>query len=401
MKLAELDPVVLRVVGAVHVTNLSMRILSWSCLASVAIVACAIGGETDMDLDGTVESIEEERSLSWRFRTQIDAEGSVLWSDGIILTEYSLGTRLASDYVDIGLTITRNDYDVTYEPEIFGSAADLSEDSLAYALDGRLSLGKRWNLLGSVSYYDGFTDYRSLWISEYYGQLFGGVPEYRGPDPEGTSVTLGLEWEYIPVMGKLRLTGGYGKDTIATAYEFGENGLTSSRPNLYTNFIQFQTENVLSPSVVVQNTVQYTNTTNREKRWSTQTAWNVTLMDGLVLRMHGGFAVEHPAFDAYFFGGTLEYELVDDWFFRINARYYEDTGEIENGLGGFTSSAPSLESTELGVGLRWQGIHSAVNLYAGYYQTEYDPLLEGNAFLKNLYNDRRWGIVQLTYSYTF
>ncbi len=383
-----------------------MRIVFWLGIAAMA-VSGVMGGEVGSTTDewsaGEDEesSFEEAASSSWSFRKRVDTEASVLWADGVTLSEYSLGTRLTSDPFDLGFLISRNEYEVTYEPEIFGSDASLSEDRTGYTVDGRLSIGEDWSLLGSASYYDGFTDYRSLWISEYYEQLFGEVDGYIEPSPKGYSVSVGLEWEYLPVMGRLRFTGGYGRDTIAPAYDFGANGLERSRPNLYTKTLQLQTENVLSANVVVQNTVQYTDTTNREKRWSTQTAWNVALAERWFLRTQAGFAVEQPEFDAYFAGGSLEYEFVDDWFVRISARYYEDTGEIENSLGGFTSSAPALESFELGAGIRWEGIHSALNLYVGYYQTEYEPLAEDNAFLKNLYNDRRWGLVQLSYTYTF
>ncbi len=344
---------------------------------------------------------ESESTPSFDYSLRSDVEGSVLFGDGITLSEYSLYTQLTSDPFDLGITLSYDTYEIDYEPEIFGRATKLSTSQDTIAFDGRLTLGDHWNLIGTASYYDGYADYRSLWISEYYDQLFGAVDGYIDPSPKGVSFSLGLEWEYIPVMAKVRLTGGYSKDTIAPAYDFGENGLVRSRPDLYTNFFQLQTENVLTNKLVMQNTFQYTNTTNREKRWSARTALNYAINDRLFMRFNGGFAVEQPTFDAYYAGLSLEYQFIDNWFLRLNGRYYEDTGEIENSLGGFTSSAPALESFELGAGLRWQGVNSALNLYVAYYQTEYEPLAEDNAFLQNLYNDRRWGIVQLSYTYNF
>jgi hypothetical protein len=383
----------------IMVTHVPLGLLVLALSAAIA----KAGGESDFtvfeDDESTIEL--EDEGFGWAFNTRIDAEGSVLWADGIILDEYSIGTRLTSEPIDLALTITRNSYDVDYEPSIFGAPTSLAEDSWTYAFDSRVSLAKNWNLLGSASYYDGYTDYRSLWINEYYSQLFGEVPGYIEAAPKGSRFNLGVEWEYIPVVAKIRLTGVYGKDTIAPASEFGENGLERSRPDLYTKSLQLQTENVLSQRVIVQNTFQFTDTTNREKRWSGQTAWNIALAEDWFLRLNAGGAIEQPNFDAYYFGGAVEYRFADDWFFRLNGRYYEDTGEIENSLGGFTSSAPSLKSVELGAGIRWQGVHNSVNLYVGYYQTEYAPLAEDNIFLENLYNDRRWGLVQLTYTHTF
>lgn len=370
----------------------------------IATMAMGMGGEPG-DLSGrerqtAVEAIQEQAS-GWSGRQRLDGEASVLWADGLVLSAYALAGRVTSDPFDLGLTVTRNEFAVTYEPEILGSPASLSEDRMLYTLDGRSSLGREWSLLGSASYYDGFTDYRSLWISEYYEQLFGDVDGYVEPSPKGRSLSLGVEWEYIPVMGKIRFTGGYGLDTIAPAYDFDSDGLVRSRPNLYSKTLQVQAENVLSARVATQNSLQYTDTTTRDKRWSAQSSWNIAVAEDWFLRVHGGYSVEQPAFDAVFAGCTVEFEFADDWFFRLNGRYYEDTGEIENSLGGFTSSAPSLESVELGAGIRWEGIHSALNLYMGYYQTEYGSLAEDNMFLKNLYNDRRWGLLQLSYTYLF
>ena len=370
-------------------------------LAVLAFPAVIVAGEFTGEDFSEVAPEAEEDGFVWHPDGRVDVESSVLWADGIRLEEYSLGGRLTSDFVELGLTVARNTYALDYEPQIFGAPTSLEEEQYTYSLDMAVTLAPQWKVLGSASYYDGFSDYRSLWISEYYSQLFGEVPGYHEASPKGRSGMLGLEWEYIPVTGKLRLTAGYSKDTIAPSADIGENGLEQGRPNLYTRTLQFQTENVLTPRIVVQNTLQYTDTTNRDYRWSAQTAWNVALSEDWFLRLSAGGAIEDPNFDAYYFGGAIERRVAENWYVRLNARYYEDTGEIENSLGGFNSSAPSLKSIELGAGLRWQGVSSAINLYVGYYQTEYDPLAEDNAFLENLYNDRRWGLVQLNYTHTF
>ena len=372
-------------------------------LLSLGCVAQA-GEEVDwsaVDSVDTSEFDDEESGFAWDFKSRADIESSVLWADGVTLTEYSFYPQLTSDLFDLGISIAYSGFELDYEPEVFGSDENLSANQIRYAFDGRLSLGKQWNLLATTAYYDGFGDYQSLWISEYYEQLFGEVPSYIGPSPKGFSTSLGLEWEYVPVVAKLRITGGYSKDTIAPSYDVGDTGIERGRPNLYTNFVQLEAENVLTSRFVLQNSLQYTNTTNREKRWGFQTSANVAILDNLFFRGNAGFAVEQPRFDAFYFGGSLEYQFADSWFARINARYYEDTGEIQNSLGGFDTSAPPLESFELGAGIRWQGVNSALNFYVGYYQTDYEALSFDNEFLKNLYNDRRWGLLQLTFTHNF
>lgn len=363
-----------------------------------------LAGEYAEDTWTDAESAETESgSSSWfnfDLKPAIDAESSVLWSNGITLQEYSLYGKISADAWDLGVAVGHNRFDIDYEPEIFGFDTTLQETTERISVDGSFQVGN-FRFLSSFGYYDGYSDYRSLWIAEYYRQLFGAVGGFRNPNPRGVSLTYGVEWEYIPVVAKVRLIGSYSRDTIAPSWDFGANGLESARPNLYTKSIQLQTENVLTPRLVWQNTGQWTETTNREKRWSYRTSANYAIADGLFLRAQGGFAVERPQFDAIYTGLTLEKQIADNWYARLSGRYYIDTGEIENSLGGFNSSAPSLESYEFGLGLRWQGVHSALNLYAGYYRTNYEPLAADNAFLRNLYIDREWGIVQLNYTYTF
>lgn len=353
---------------------------------------------------GEITPIAEEEAAPWwniSFRPKLDADASILWSDGVVISEQNARLELASDRFDLGLSLTRTHFDLNYEPGVFGLEETLRQDQWRLGADTRVSLAEHWNLLGTVSYHDGFSDYRSLWISRYYDQLFRELPGYEAPSPKGGSFSLGLEWEYIPIMAKLRLTGGYGRETIAPSYDVLSSGLSQSRPNLYTHFAQLQTENVINKRITWQNTARYSLITNREKRWSAQSNLNLALAEHLYFRLTAGGATEQPAFDARFVGGVLEYQLNEQWAVRLSGRYYEDTGEIENSLGGFNTSAPSLESFELGLGLRWQGVSSALNLYVGYYQTDYEPLAEDNLFLSNLYRDRRWGLAQLSFTHNF
>lgn len=352
--------------------------------------------------DGESQAHAHGDGLSFSARKErTDWESAFLWADGIFLSSDTLYHQWTADAIDIGLQVDRRSYELDYEPRIFGFDTRLDRDQWTLSSDAAWRWSENFEWLGAVSYYDGFADYRSLWISEYYAQFFGGVPNYVDPSPKGFSVSSGLEWTYIPVMAKVGLTGGYARDTIAPAYDVTDEGVERSRPNLYTNFIRVTTENVLHRRLVVQNLFQYTDTTDREERWSFRSGWNWALNDDFTLRLHAGGAVEQPRFDALFGGATLERAFRDEWFLRLTGRYYRDTGEIENSLGGFTSAAPALDAFEVGLGLRWTGIHSSLNLYVGYYQTEYGALSGDNEFLENLYNDRRWGLLQIGYTYTF
>ncbi|MEM7385554.1 MAG: hypothetical protein AAF514_11475 [Verrucomicrobiota bacterium] len=362
-------------------------------------------GSADSEMAPFADDGVDESSNAWAFltdaRPRLDTSFGTLWANGVFLSESSLAGKLEHDQWDLGFTVGHNRIELDYDPEIFGSPFQVREDTLLFSLDSRMTLADGWNVIVSGSHYDGYSDYRSLWISEYYEQLFGEVPGYQDPSPQGYSGSVGVEWQYIPVMGKIRMSAGYGRDTIAPAYDFGENGLESGRPRLYSKNVRLQADNVINKRMAVQNTIQYSDTTNREVRWSYQGSLNWAIRDSLTLRAYLGGAKEEPRFEAAFVGATLEYALTDSWFARISGRYYTDTGEIENSLGGFNSSAPALDAFQIGAGLRWEGASSAVNLFLAFYDTSYNSLSEDNAFLKNLYRDRQWGILQLSYTRQF
>ena len=82
----------------------------------------------------------------------------------------------------------------------------------------RQRLGERWTLLGSGGLYDGFADYRSRWLDEYYRQQFSTIPGYQKADPKGFNVSAGLRWEYAPTTAFLQVEGGYLWDQIAPGY---------------------------------------------------------------------------------------------------------------------------------------------------------------------------------------
>ncbi len=66
-----------------------------------------------------------------------------------------------------------------------------------------------------------------------------------------------------------------------------------------------------------------------------------------------------------------------------------------------TAAALGLESTQASLGVRWTGERSVWRLKIGRSRGDYespDPRLD---FFQNLYGDRHWTLVQLSYSHTF
>ena len=143
-----------------------------------------------------------------------------------------------------------------------------------------------------------------------------------------------------------------------------------------------------------------TDTTGRELRYGGQASLNWALAENWVLRSTVGYAEEAPRFEAWFVEETLETDIDGRWFFSLTGRWYEDTGEIDDSLL-LSSAAPELETWHVGLGIRWQGEHSALKLSGGPYFTRYGALGPYTEPFQNLYRERDWGIVQLAFSTSF
>ena len=379
-------------------------LLGVSLLATVTCLHAGSGKDSgDLFVGEVKESADAEGGSWWSgFRPpSVELDGEALWSDDIALLQNRVTTRWRVNDADLVVGYGYNRFHLDYEPTIVGWARDISLDT--HSANGELTwpVTDSLSVVAGGSLYSGFTDYRSLWISEYYRQLFGEADGYVAPDPEGWFFNMGLIWNYLPNTGKLELRFGHGRDTIAPGYDVGADGLTRSRPRLHQKQVSLEQEHILNRRTLMRNRLSWTDLTNREKRWNAQTDLNVILTDSWVLRTTFGGAVEKPQFEALYGGVTLNHEFHPGWHVSLGARLYHDTGEIENSLGGFNTSAPELDTFEVSLGLRWQREWSVWKIQAAYYETDYAELAEDNEFLANLYKNREWGMLQLSYSRQF
>ncbi len=177
--------------------------------------------------------------------------------------------------------------------------------------------------------YDGFSDYRSLWIAEYYDQFAGFLPGYEVADPHGASVTLCGVWTCLSRAGKLGASFTYGRDHIVPAWTAEGAAATRTRDVLDTFSARLLWEAALHPRLKMQHALRLTDVTNRSLRTqlNSKLVWAAT--DRLSLRLQGGGALESPDFKAWFAGAALEFEFTPAWHAGLSARWYEDTGELE------------------------------------------------------------------------
>jgi hypothetical protein len=254
-------------------------------------------------------------------------------------------------------------------------------------------------LNGALGGYDGYQDYRSLWLNEFYRQEY---PDgYIEAEPWGVNVGIGLRWELAPTTGFLQFDYAWQKDEIAPGYEKKPfEPLARGRDDLDTHTVRVMLENVLTPSLRSQITGLVMDTTGRELRYGGQASLNWALAESWVLRSTVGYSEEAPRFEAWFVDETLEMDIDEQWYFSLTGRWYTDTGEIDDSLL-LSSAAPELETWHIGLGIRWQGANSAVKLSGGPYFTRYGALGPYTEPFHNLYRGRDWGIAQLAFTHQF
>ena len=76
-------------------------------------------------------------------------------------------------------------------------------------------------------------------------------------------------------------------------------------------------------------------------------------------------------------------------------------GEVENALLAENTATPPLESFHAGIGLRWQGQHASVKLFAGPYLARYQQAGPAINTFPHLYQNRDWFAVQFAFAREF
>ena len=370
-------------------------------LAGVFLLTAAIGLAED-----NVPLVPPPNTL------EIDSDGT--WSSDIYLTDSRLTYRRQIDKAEVEFSSSYTSYDMDYQPfrdfDFFGFDEHLHEDRFGGQLDLRYAVIDPLTFMASGGLYDGYSNYRRVWIANRYRQKydhpdFPRIPGYEDPDPKGWNAGAGARWEYIPLKGFAEMNFGYAMDQTAPGYEDGQDVagnylLLRGRERLHTRTATVSSENVLTSWLRSLNEFFLFDTTARELRFSYKGSVNIAVAPAWVVRAEGGITTEEPRFDAHFFGAVVEWEALRNFFVSVEGRYYEDNGEIEDSL--LTSSAaPPLRSWKLGMALRYMWKQSGLKVGISMFDTNYDPIRIGTAEFRYLYADRKWGLAQIAYSWQF
>lgn len=306
-----------------------------------------------------------------------------------------------SQYI-LSATQTRIGIDYAPAPEDFVSQpVDRAEECTAASLTTRFGTDSEFSPLAVVGGYRGFTDYRSVWLVEYYRQLFAGVPGYETVSPHGWNALVGGRWTYVPGTAILQCTVLRQDDNVSPGYE-PQIGLSLLRgfDRLRTTVVRVSTENVVSPTLRTLVELGATNTTGRVTRYSMQGSANWAATDSLTLRSKASGVREGDGFNAESASVALERDWNARWFLGLAVRGYSDSGEIVDPLI-VSSAAPALRTLDVAASFRWQGLGTAFSLEAGPYRTRYDAVPLGSSQFARLYENRNWCHVEGTASWRF
>jgi hypothetical protein len=327
-----------------------------------------------------------------------------LGSSDIHLQEMNLQAEVSPSGNQYVFSATESRIDIDYAParyDIVSQPVRRVEDRTAAELNARFRTNADWVPFAGAGAYRGFTDFRSVWLDEYYGQLFSGVRGYSRVDPQGWHAMAGGRWSYVPGSAILQLTLLQQGDTVSPGYEpqIG-SPLLRGRDYLRTTVVRLSTENVLTPTVRSLLEAGATSTTGRGMRYSLQESLNWAVSNTLTLRAVVAGVHEQPAFNAASASLSLERDWNARWFAGLSVRGYRDDGEVVDPLIE-SDAAPALRTISAAASVRWQGERIAVRLEGGPYRTRYDAVALSSVQFARLYEDRHWRRLQCTASWSF
>ncbi len=330
-------------------------------------------------------------------------------SGDVRLAQANLQSQFLSSNLDVGLSASLGRTEIEYQPvdfDFLGREVDIEEHNKAIQINARSQIGEKLWYVGGVGFYDGFTNYRSIWLDEYYRQQFGnlaGVPGaelYVEADPHGINATSGIRWEYLPSSAYAQLTVSQLQDDVSPGYEIDFEGLRRGELVLATSAIALSTENVINMRIRSLVELRGSQTSARDWRYGLGVTLFAALGERWITRWQAGATTEDPQFEAYSGSVAVEYQVSESVSAYLDLSYYDDTGEIENAFL-FTSAAPGLISRKAGIGLRWSGETWSGRLYVAPSSSRYEPTQLNTDFFQNLYANRDWTVAQIAFGRSF
>lgn len=219
--------------------------------------------------------------------------------EGLVADDVRLGSS-AANYIwregrtELRAVLSHLAHEIDYEPftafDFLGYAAEVKQEQWAGQGGLRHAWAERWTASATAGVYEGFTDYRSMWLATYYRQQFEFVSGYEEPNPRGKNGQASVRWEYWPAAGFLEARFAYANDRIAPGWEMDAltGALHRGREQLHTYAPGLALEHVWTRRVRTLNEFSLANTSGREVRYGYRGSVNAALGERWVLRGQGG-----------------------------------------------------------------------------------------------------------------
>ncbi len=335
---------------------------------------------------------------------RIDLESDGLFSDDIDVIRSSIRFQQTRGPLRFRGVFGETEHDILYTPGqgTFTLPSERNERTRDYEIGIDYTLRSNLRLTASGRHSDGFSDHRSLWISEFYRQSFQFFPSYEEADPRSYSASIGLEWDY-QANSTLAITAGVSRSNIVAGISIDPlnfDDVVIGEDELDTLSGSLRWETVINSRLKTQQTLRFSKTDGRDLRSQLQSDWAFAITDQWTIRAQFGAAHEDPSFEAFYGGLTLVYELNRNWQFDFGFRKYDDTGEVNSS--NFNTSAPGFSSSELSFGVLWRGGSTSIRASVAMYDTEFDNIqvIENRVF-GGLYQDRDFVAARLAISHQF
>jgi hypothetical protein len=324
----------------------------------------------------------------------------------VFVTDLQTEYRCERPSTEFSLALSYRPTRMDFKSEHLGFKRDTQLEEDFFGVQGGISADLNESLTLSVNGggYDGFQTYRDLWMDEYYrlkagDRNKGGVTGYRSAHPWGYNVASGLRWEYLPDAGFVDTGLSYQYDKVSPGYERGPP-LVRLRDTYHTRSAHLSFENVLTRRLRTLVEGRIDDTTDRDPRLTVQGAINYAVAENWVMRLAAGCANEEPHFTSKSVRVALDRDWRSTWFVGVFGRYYEDKGEIYNGVAN-DAAAPPLKTYQAGLGVRRQGSRSVYKFDIGPCFSRYEADSRRNRALDQLYKDRDWLLLQIAFQYEF
>jgi len=334
-----------------------MRSLLFCCLSLISSTLLAQsekGTLEDLDVPALdlTEVLEESSPLIITGKASLGID--VLSSDDIDIERYSADFEISLGDTTIGVGYQRTDFEVGFAGPRFDDTT-LNESTDSYSL----SLAQKWNETYSsslsLSGYDGFTNFRSIWFPEFFSQEAAFFPGFRDlGDPFGYSIGLTNTYTFDNTLDSIDLSLSYSRDRIVPAQQIAFDPFTGPfidiGDNTIETFVVGLTGNFyLTNKITSQWSARASFISDRDVRtqYRVRTAWNP--FHELTIRTDLGATIEKPDFEGFFAGVTVDYQILDSLTASIGYRFYTDTGDIT--AANSDRAAPEFDSREISASL--------------------------------------------------